>query len=148
MGGVTLLEMLLVIGLIAVAGLLAAAVLTGGIEGLRLRSSGKELASQLRYTRTQAIATGTPQRFLIDPVQRRWQAAGGHHGTLAASLAVRFTGARQVQARTDEGAIQFFADGASTGGCVELMVDDAAWRIDVSWITGEVRSGPVRAALR
>ncbi|MEE7546127.1 type II secretion system protein GspH [Xanthomonas sp. Kuri4-1] len=146
MRGVTLLEMLLVIGLIAVAGLLAAAVLTGGIEGMRLRSGGKEIASQLRYTRTQAIASGTPQRFLIDPQQRRWQAPGGRHGELPAAMTVRFTGARQVQAREGEGAVQFFPDGAATGGRIDLTIKDATWRIDVGWITGEVRSGPLERA--
>ena len=32
-----------------------------------LRSSTKQIAAQLRYTRAQAIATGLPQRFTIDP---------------------------------------------------------------------------------
>ncbi|MBB4130900.1 MULTISPECIES: GspH/FimT family pseudopilin [unclassified Xanthomonas] len=142
--GTSLLEMLLVIALIAMAGVLAAAALNGGIDGMRLRTAGKAIASQLRYTRTQAIATGTPQRFLIDPQQRRWEAPGGHHGDLPSSLEVRFTGARQVQSRQDQGAIQFFPDGASTGGRIDLRVKDAIWRVDVGWITGEVRSGQVR----
>ncbi|MFC0153867.1 GspH/FimT family pseudopilin [Xanthomonas dyei] len=142
--GTSLLEMLLVIALIAMAGVLAAAALNGGIDGMRLRTAGKAIASQLRYTRTQAIATGTPQRFLIDPLQRRWEAPGGHHGDLPSSLQVRFTGARQVQSREDQGAIQFFPDGASTGGRIDLQVKDARWRVDVGWITGEVRSGPQR----
>ena len=142
--GSSLLEMLLVIALIALAGVLAAAALTGGIDGMRLRSAGKAIAAQLRYTRTQAIATGTPQRFLIDPQQRRWEAPGGHHGDLPAALEVRFTGARQVQSRQDQGAIQFFADGASTGGRIDPTIKDARWRVDVGWITGEVRSGPLR----
>ncbi|WP_428959808.1 type II secretion system protein XpsH [Xanthomonas oryzae] len=142
--GTSLLEMLLVIALIAMAGVLAAAALNGGIDGMRLRTAGKAIASQLRYTRTQAIATGTPQRFLIDPQQRRWEAPGGHHGDLPPSLEIRFTGARQVQSRQDQGAIQFFPDGAATGGRIDLQVKDARWRIDVGWITGEVRSGPLR----
>ncbi|HET6783683.1 MAG TPA: prepilin-type N-terminal cleavage/methylation domain-containing protein, partial [Pseudoxanthomonas sp.] len=56
--GVSLLEMLLVVALIAIAGMLAAMVLTGGLDGMRLRSSSKEIAAQLRYARAQAIATG------------------------------------------------------------------------------------------
>ncbi|KAB7765523.1 type II secretion system protein GspH [Xanthomonas maliensis] len=144
--GTSLLEMLLVIALIAIAGVLAAAALSGGVDGMRLRSAGKAIASQLRYTRTQAIATGVPQRFVIDPAQRRWEAPGGHHGEWPAAVQVRFTGARQVQPRQDQGAIQFFADGASTGGRIDLAVKDARWRVDVGWITGEVRSAPLRTA--
>ena len=40
------------------------------------------------------------------------------------------------------GAIRFFDDGASTGGRIDLSLREAAWRIEVSWITGEVRVGP------
>lgn len=142
--GTSLLEMLLVIALIAIAGVLAAAVLNGGIDGMRLRTAGKAIASQLRYTRTQAIATGAPQRFLIDPQRHCWEAPGGHHGDLPTSLEVRFTGARQVQSRQDQGAIGFFPDGASTGGRIDLQIKNARWRVDVGWITGEVHSGPLR----
>ena len=33
----------------------------------------------------------------------------------------------------------FFADGASTGGRVQLNAKKAAWNIDVTWLTGEVK---------
>ncbi|UKE65251.1 GspH/FimT family pseudopilin [Xanthomonas translucens pv. phlei] len=141
MRGVSLLEMLLVVGLIAIAAVLAASVLTGGIDGMRLRSSAKEIAAQLRYTRAQAIASGQPQRFLIDPQAHRWQAPNGRHGEIPASLAIRFSGAREAQRREDEGAIKFFEDGAATGGRIELLTRKASWRIDVAWLTGEVKVG-------
>jgi general secretion pathway protein H len=51
---------------------------------------------------------------------------------------VEFIGAREVQPRAGEGGILFFPDGASTGGRVRLSVKRAAWRVDVSWLTGEV----------
>ncbi|KAF1717277.1 type II secretion system protein XpsH [Pseudoxanthomonas wuyuanensis] len=137
--GVSLLEMLLVVGLMAIAGLLAAMVLTGGFDGMRLRSEARELAAQLRYTRAQAIATGRPQRFVIDPRSHRWQAPDNRRGTIPASLGVSFTGARQAQARAGEGGILFFHDGGSTGGRVRLQARRAAWVIDVGWLTGEVK---------
>ncbi|HBK44950.1 MAG TPA: type II secretion system protein GspH [Xanthomonadaceae bacterium] len=133
--------MLLVIALVAATGLVAAAVLTGGMEGMRLRATGKDIATALRYTRTTAIASGTPQRFTIDPVARRWQAPGGRHGEVPPSLTIRFTGAREVQPRQGVGAIQFFEDGASTGGRIDLRAGQAGWRIDVGWILGDVSSG-------
>lgn len=136
--GVSLLEMLLVIALIAVASLLAMAVLTGGLDGMRLRSSAKQLAAQLRYTRAHAIATGQPQRFTIDPARHEWQAPNGRKGNIPASLSVQFTGARQVQPHSDIGAIQFFEDGASTGGRIDLGAQQAVWRVEVMWLTGQV----------
>ena len=137
--GASLLEMLLVIALIAAASLLAAAAFTGGFKGMQLRSTAKEVAAQVRYTRTQAIATGQSQRFVIDPQARRWQAPNGRSGEIPASLGIVFTGAREVRPSEGEGAIMFFADGAATGGRIRLTLERAAWDIDVAWLTGEVR---------
>jgi len=103
--GVSLLEMLLVVGLIAIIGMITATAMNGGIDGMRLRNAGKEVANQLRYTRTQAIATGEMKRFLIDPRTRRWEAANGRHGQLPEALEVRFHGAAQVAAGTGQGGI-------------------------------------------
>ena len=137
--GASLLEMLLVIALIAAASLLAAAAFSGGIKGMQLRSTAKEVASQVRYTRTQAIATGQAQRFVIDPQNRLWRAPNGRSGEIPASLGVEFIGAREAQPRAGEGAIMFFADGAATGGRISLTLERAAWEIDVAWLTGEVK---------
>jgi general secretion pathway protein H len=138
--GFSLLEMLLVLTLIATATALAASAMTGGITGLRLRSSAKEIAAQLRYTRAQALATGQAQRFVIDPHRHRWSAPQGHHGEVPGALGIAFIGARETQPSAGEGAIVFFPDGASTGGRVQLSAKRAAWNVDVAWLTGEVRA--------
>lgn len=137
--GVSLIEMLLVIALIAVASLLAASAFTGGLKGMQLRSAAREVATQLRYTRTRAIASGQPQRFSIDPQAHAWQAPDGRNGTIPDSLGIVFTGAREVQPTRGEGAIMFFPDGAATGGRIRLTLQRAAWDIDVAWLTGEVK---------
>lgn len=143
--GVSLLEMLLVIMVIAGISVLAAATLGGGFRGMQLRSTAKQIAAQLRYTRTQALATGQPQRFVIDPQAHTWQAPNNRSGEIPEELAVRFIGAREVQPSAGEGAIMFFSDGAATGGRIELSRERAAWRIDVTWLTGEVRIKRVEA---
>ncbi|MET0809007.1 MAG: GspH/FimT family pseudopilin [Pseudoxanthomonas sp.] len=145
--GFTLIEILVVLALIAFATTLAAVAFSGGMDGMRLRSSSKEIAAQLRYARTLAIATGTPQRFSIDPAGHRWQGARQRHGRIPESLSVEFTGARQAGVRGGEGGILFFADGASTGGRIQLQVKRAAWRIDVGWLTGEVKLARVDPGL-
>lgn len=137
--GVSLLEMLLVVALLAAVSLLAAGAMSGGFAGMQLRSNAKQIAAQLRYTRTQAISTGQPQRFTIDPGAHTWTAPGNRHGDIPEKLGIRFIGAREVQPRQGEGAIMFFADGASTGGRVQLSAKKAAWNIDVAWLTGEVK---------
>lgn len=136
---VSLLEMLLVIALLAAISVVAAGAMTGGFAGMQLRSEAKRITAQLRYTRTQAIATGQPQRFTIDPQARTWTAPNDRHGDIPSKLGIAFIGAREVQPRRGEGAIVFFPDGASTGGRVQLSARQAAMNIDVTWLTGEVR---------
>ncbi|KRG82992.1 general secretion pathway protein GspH [Stenotrophomonas daejeonensis] len=136
--GFTLLEMLLVLTLIAATVGMAAMAMSGGLEGVRLRGVAKEITAQLRYTRARAIASGQPQRFLIDVQGRTWQAANGRRGTIPPTLSLHFTGAREAQLRADEAGVLFFPDGASTGGRVRLRARDSQWRIDVAWLTGEV----------
>lgn len=137
--GFSLLEMILVIAIIALASVLAAAAVTGGIDGLQLRSSAKEVAAQLRFTRAQALATGEPQSFTIDPHAHTWQAPKGRHGEIPRQLGILFIGARETQPREGVGAIVFFPDGAATGGRVQLQARQAAWNVDVAWLTGEVK---------
>lgn len=139
MRGVSLIEMMIVVVLMAAITALAASTMSGGLKGSQLRGSAKEIASQLRFTRTRAIATGQTQRFVVDPAKHLWTGTGDRQGTFPDTLKVTFTGAREVQPRQGEGAILFFADGASTGGRVQLARDTAAWNIDVAWLTGEVR---------
>jgi general secretion pathway protein H len=140
--GFTLLEIVLVMAIIALASVLAAAAMTGGFKGMQLKASAKEIASNLRYTRTQAIATGKPQRFVIEPAKHAWQAPNAHHGTIPDKLGIEFTGAREARAnaaRQDQGAIEFFPDGAATGGRIRLTAGKSAWDVDVAWLTGQVR---------
>ena len=125
--GFTLVELLLVLAIIAIAMLLGAGVIGRGMDGLRLRSSANGIAAQLRFTRAQALATGEPQRFTIDPAAHAWQAPKDRHGTVPARAA-----------------IVFFPDGASTGGRVRLQQGAAAWQVDVAWLTGQVAVVRVR----
>ena len=140
--GMSLLEMLLVIALIALVGLVTGGMFARGMAGAQLRNAGKELASQLRLTRAEAIARGAAQRFVIEPRARRWEGARGRSGSVPESLQVSFDGAAQLQAGPGRGVIEFHPDGGSSGGRIVLTRGDAEWRIDVGWLTGEVRSAP------
>ena len=136
--GFSLLEVLMVMAIIAIASLLAMAAMSGGIDGVRMRASAKEIAANLRYTRAQALSTGRAQKFVIDPVAHTWRTVNDRDGEIPRSLNIVFTGKRGLQSRAGEGAILFFPDGASTGGRVQLNVGNAAWNVDVAWLTGEV----------
>ena len=149
--GFTLLEMLVVLVIIAAASLLAMAAFGGGMRGMQLRSSAKEIAAQLRFARAVAISSGEPQDVVIDPRARSWRGAKGRSGSLPGEGEVVFTGAGAAQFADaadaeGKGVVRFFPDGAATGGRVRLLANGAGWDVDVRWLTGEVVLRRVQAS--
>lgn len=137
-GGFSLVELVVVMVLIAALAALGVAALGSGLPGQQLRGAAKELAAELRFTRAQAIATGREQVFRIDVAGKRWQGAGERTGEVPDGIALDVTAAREELESPDVAVIRFFPAGAATGGRVVLRRDDAAWRVDVAWLTGEV----------
>jgi general secretion pathway protein H len=136
--GFTLIELVVVMVLIALATGLGAMVIGGAMPGQQLRGAAKEIAGQLRFTRAQAIATGTEQVFELDVIGKRWRAAGERDGELPDDIELRVITARGESPAQDVAAVRFFPDGAATGGRIILKYEEAAWRVDVAWLTGEV----------
>lgn len=137
--GFTLIELIVVLVLVGLVVALGAAAMSRQLPGQRLQQSARELASQLRYTRAQAIASGESQLFTLDARSREWQAGGKRRGRLARDIEVVAVGARNEQQREGVAAVRFFPEGAATGGRFTLSHGRAAWQIDVQWLTGEVR---------
>jgi general secretion pathway protein H len=154
--GFTLVEVLVVAALMATAFALFAGALLGALPGQQLRAATGQLAAEMRATRARAVATGVDQSFVIDTQARTWRsgpsdavaeadgkglgaAAVRRSGELDDALALGATVAREEQPGPGLAAIRFFADGSSTGGRVVVRRGDAAWRVDVNWLTGAVR---------
>lgn len=137
--GFTLLEVLLVMGLVAGAMVMLAGAISRAGDGPRLRAETAQMANGLREARNRALLSQRPQSFVLEPGARRWQAGDGPMRQVPAGIELRMVTAEAL--RTDHGgAIMFFPDGASTGGRVELSRAGQVWRLDVNWLTGEVRS--------
>ncbi len=137
--GFSLVELVVVMVLIAALAALGLAAIGSGMPGQKLRGAAKELAAELRFTRAQAIATGREQVFRIDVDGKRWNGSGERSGQLPEGIALEVTGAREELEAPQVVAIRFFPEGAATGGRVVLRSGEAAWRVDVAWLTGEVR---------
>ncbi|KAG1393237.1 hypothetical protein G6F59_014408 [Rhizopus arrhizus] len=82
----------------------------------------------------------------VDDIAHAWRIAGANQrvGEVPPQLQVQFEGAAQLATAPGQGVIEFHPDGGSSGGRIRLQRDAAEWRIDVGWLTGEVRSGPWR----
>lgn len=136
--GFSLIELLVVLVLITGATALTATVISAGLPGQQLRGAARELAAQLRYTRAQAIVTGKPQLFFINADNREWTAPNHRHGSVPKAIEIVATSARIEQPERGVAGFRFFPDGSATGGRVLLKRDQAAWQLDVDWLTGEV----------
>ncbi len=136
--GFSMIELLVVVVLIAAATAMAAVAMRSGMPGQQLRTSAKDLAAQLRFTRAQAIATGKPQLFVLDAAKRQWRAPGNRHGSVPDAITVTATSAGIEQAGQQTAGYRFFPEGASTGGRIVLSRERAAWQVDIDWLTGEV----------
>ncbi len=136
--GFTLIEIMLVMTIIAAVLGLTIGLLGVGRSGRQLRDATQTVATQLRFTRARALATGQPQRFEMDLDTRAWTAPNSHQGSLPATLKVTFNGVRQEQPASRKAAIRFFPDGSATGGRISLRTQGVGYRVDVRWLTGEV----------
>lgn len=136
--GMSLLELMIVVALIATLAGIGAMVVGRSLPGRELHDAARTVAGELRFARARAIATGRPQVFVIDVDSRQWQGADQRQGSLPEGLDVVATTALEERPARGQAAVRFFPEGASTGGRIVIRRDQAAWRVDVAWLTGEV----------
>jgi general secretion pathway protein H len=69
-GGLTLIELVVVMAVLAVAAVLVAPAVRRGSEGLRVRAGARQVAALLREARSQAVAHRRPTRVALERVKR------------------------------------------------------------------------------
>lgn len=139
--GMTLIEMVVVVMLVAAMSATLAVSLGGATEGRQMREAARQLTAQLQYTRGVAMLQGEPQVFEVDVDARAWRAPGNRTGTLPEGLEISVLSARGESTDADTAGIRFFPDGSSTGGVVRMGLGEAQWRVEVAWLTGTVTLG-------
>jgi general secretion pathway protein H len=137
--GFTLLEIMGVLGLIALAITVASYGLCRGLSGMRMRSAGHDLVAALRYTRGQAIVSGEEQKLELDVEKRSYKAPRRPVQELPKGLTLKLLTAASERTGDTTAAIRFFPDGSSTGGRVRLIRGEQASDVEIAWLTGEVR---------
>lgn len=153
-GGVSLIEVL--------AALTLAAVLTAALAGVvarrppALAEASQGVVAALRAARAEAVRGGAPARVSFAPALRSYGAGDaprvlpdGVSLSLLAAAETRRPEAKDGSPARDDAkalAIVFFPDGSSTGGVVSLTAEDGrAARIEVRWLTGQIRRSQIRA---
>ena len=136
--GFTLVEILAVVALIALALAVVSVSVGGGLAGAKVKAASRDLVAALRYTRGQAIVKHEAQTLSVDVDKRRYRAPNKKWVELPKDMTMKLFTARSELEEEGIGRIRFFPDGSSTGGHIDLLRDDATWRIEVLWLTGEV----------
>ena len=138
--GFTLIELIVVL-MVAV---LAFAALGGSIgtgnKSTQLQALARDLASALRYAHGEALATQQQTGVAIDLRNNSYRISNRDKVyTFAEEVDVSLVVAEEEFGADQIGNIRFFGDGSSTGGRITLEWGNQLRRIDVNWITGEVR---------
>ena len=150
--GFTLLELLVVL---TIAGLLAALVpplYSKAVPGARLKMAAKDFAISLRAARSRAVTTNSQidLKLIAHPPS---YAVGGKSAVQMPRGVVMtpydyFLAAHEPLADTNaltmnDFAIHFYPDGSSNGAVVKVANRGNAYRVDVSWLTGNIRISEV-----
>ena len=135
--GFTLIEMLAVIVLIAIAATVTAVSLHGRSRS-ELQAAAQRVAAGLRDTRTRAMATGKPQWFSVDLHAHAYTVPGRDPRGFPAAATVHVESAAEAGEQRGVARIGYFPDGSSSGGNITLSEAKRSSRVDVDWLTGAV----------
>ncbi len=135
--GFTLVELVVVLVIVALVMGLVATSLSRSISGAEQRQAARKIVAALSYTRTQAILKKDEMRFEVNVDERSYLAPGRKSVQLPEGIEIQLTTARSEMMSDQVGGIRFFPDGGSTGGRVDLSVNDRLYVVNVAWLTGE-----------
>ena len=137
--GVTMLELLVVLALMALMTTLVMPMLGPGVSTADLRASARQLASGMRLARSEAMASRHDAFVTIDLEGRRFRVgADPREHPLPKDIEIKLFTAQKDLVNDKVGAIRFYADGGSNGGRVTLAAGERKFEVDVDWLTGRV----------
>lgn len=137
--GFTLIEILVVLGIIALMYATVAPMLGNTIDNSRVKSSMRELAAGLKTARSRAVSAREETRFIVDTMSRTYMLGEKLDKLdLPEEAGLVLTTAKSEQIDEHTGAIRFYTDGSSTGGRITLSMGPAKYVVDINWLTGKI----------
>jgi general secretion pathway protein H len=134
--GFTLLELILVIGIMSIVVVMATPSIMRW-TGPQLKADATRLAAALRVTRAAALAQNREMALAINVAERTFASPVVPMAALDGRIALEVLAAFEGHA-SHLHAIRFFASGRSTGGDIRLRLQNREMRILVNWATGDV----------
>lgn len=137
--GMTLVELLVVLVLMAIIAAVAVPILGPGVSNTDLKAAARKVAAGLRMARNDAVATRTDTRVVLDLEHRSFQIERDPRVyALPKEMQMKLFTAQSDLVSETTGAIRFYPDGGSNGGRVTLGAGERKYEVDVDWLTGRV----------
>ncbi len=137
--GFTIIELLVVMAILAMAYTLAGPMVSTGVSGTELKASARQLAAGLRKARSDAISRRREAVLTVDVEAHQFRLSDDQRVyQLPKSVAVKLFTAQSELVNGTTGAVRFFPDGGSTGGRITLSARDRDYDVDINWLTGQV----------
>ena len=137
--GVTMLELLIVLSIMAFVAAIVLPTLGGGVSTSELKSAAREVAAGLRYARGQAIVQRGEAFMVIDIDARTFVVPPDPRvHRLPQKIDVKLFTAQSDLIGEKVGAIRFYPEGGSNGGRITLAAGARKFDVDVDWLTGRV----------
>jgi general secretion pathway protein H len=136
--GFTLIEMLVVLAIMAVAMAAVPSLLTS-LQGVRLRAAADDLTAGLRDAHSQAISRRTMTEFLLDPTQRLYRVSS-QPAPQAWPPVIQALEVSPTTLSDPDGTIRirFFPDGTASAGRLVLRHGTGTIVLAIDWLTGSV----------
>ena len=137
--GFTLLEVIVVLAIAAIAYALVVGVVFRGPSAYDLKTSARSLAAALRQAQSTAMATRRDTTLTLDLDAREYAVTGETQPhKLPEGLELKLYTAQSEVENDKRGAIRFYPDGSSTGGRITVAIAERKYLVDVDWLTGRV----------
>ena len=138
-GGFTLIELMVALGILALATTLVVPLASRSRAGVELRSTAHEIAADLRNARAMAQRTNTEQALVISVHEHKVWVPGAPHRSIPQRFGVAMEIPEAERMDWGDGLIRFFPDGSASGGELHLRDGGKVATVSVNWLNGDVR---------
>ena len=137
--GVTLLELLIVLAIMAFVAGIVIPRFGGPVSTSELRASARQLAAGLRLAQSEAVAERRETFLVLDVAGKRFKVdRDPQEHKLPSHVELKLFTAQSDLVNESIGAIRFFPDGGSNGGRITVASGERKFEGDVDWLTGRI----------
>ena len=137
--GVTLLELLIVLAIMAIVAAVAIPMFGGPVSTSQLRQAAREIAAGLRLAQSEAVSQRRQTFLVLDVAGKRFKVDNDpHEHKLPSKIELKLFTAQNDLVNESVGSIRFFPDGGSNGGRITVAAGERKFDVDIDWLTGRV----------